>query len=245
MDAAFDAAIEFRSTLNAETDRGCALMAAAYLDDQLAVLLKAYFVDDLTVANTLLVPSQALGAFSARIDVAYLLGLLSREERKALHLIRKIRNDFGHVAQPLSFRHQVIADRCKNLQHLSFVKRSSHKAMLTWAVMAVLAGIDARRRNATHRQTPKDVIPAGIVGNVLPEAQAFPPFAEALRAYLGAKSDERPNALVNLRTVMARILGIDATNSEDTAMLDKLIGALLAIVAKSVARAGAPLSTTT
>ncbi len=39
----------FRATLDDETDRGCALMAAAYLDSQLEELLRKTFVDDLKV----------------------------------------------------------------------------------------------------------------------------------------------------------------------------------------------------
>lgn len=224
-DPDFDAAVEFRSTLTDETDRGCALMAAAYLDDRLAELLKAYFVDDLRVAKKLLEPTQPLGAFSVRIDVVYLLGLLSREHRKALHLIRKIRNDFGHVAKPISFRDQVIADRCKNLEHLSFVKRSSHRAMFNGAVMAVLAAINVRLRKATHREMPKDIILSKIVHKSLPlpEAQGFPLFADALIAYVAAKPEGQANALGNLRAAITKVLGIDPTNEEEATMFDKLM----------------------
>jgi hypothetical protein len=35
-----------RDTLNPETDRGCALMAAAYLDSQLELLLRKSFIPD-------------------------------------------------------------------------------------------------------------------------------------------------------------------------------------------------------
>jgi hypothetical protein len=44
----------FRSSLNQETDRGCALMAAAYLDTELEWLLKGHFVADSKVVNNLL-----------------------------------------------------------------------------------------------------------------------------------------------------------------------------------------------
>ena len=44
-------AFEFRRSLTPETDRGCALMAAAYLEDQLAELLMLYFVDDASLAK--------------------------------------------------------------------------------------------------------------------------------------------------------------------------------------------------
>jgi DNA-binding MltR family transcriptional regulator len=97
----FDSALEFRTTLNPETDRGCALMAAAYLDERLGEFMKGYFVDDSKVADDLLEQSRPLGTFSSRIDMAYALGLISEEEHRGLHPIRRIRNDFGHVAQPI------------------------------------------------------------------------------------------------------------------------------------------------
>ena len=41
---------------------------------------------------------------SSKIDVAYALGLLSSEERRELHLLRKIRNEFAHaVDHEISF----------------------------------------------------------------------------------------------------------------------------------------------
>jgi hypothetical protein len=79
-----DAAIEFRATLNSETDRGCALMAAAYLDDRLVDLLKSHFVDDDNRADELLGQSKPLGTFFSRIDLAYLPGLVSPDEHRAL-----------------------------------------------------------------------------------------------------------------------------------------------------------------
>jgi DNA-binding MltR family transcriptional regulator len=146
----FDAALAFRLTLSPETDRGCALMAAAYLDSRLGEWLALYFVDDPKVANKLLSQEGPLSTFSSRIELAYLLGLLSPRESQALNLIRKIRNEFAHIPEPTSFGHQKIASWCKSLEALGFYKRGNHRAMFTGAVMMVLAAINFRRRHTVH-----------------------------------------------------------------------------------------------
>jgi DNA-binding MltR family transcriptional regulator len=181
----FQAAIDFRSTLTHESDRGCALMAAAYLDNRLVELLKSYFVDDSKVADELLSQSRPLGAFSARIDLAYSLGLLTHAEHRALHLIRKIRNDFGHVPEPLSFATHAIAEKCKHLESMSFVKRIDHKAMFTGAVMVVLAALNARQRAAQHREGRKD-LRITREDNPLDENRRFNSFMQAVATYLSA-----------------------------------------------------------
>jgi DNA-binding MltR family transcriptional regulator len=57
-----------------------------------------------------------LGSFSAKIDTAYCLGLLSEDEYGDLHSIRHIRNDFAHKLTGLAFEYRSIADRCLNLK---------------------------------------------------------------------------------------------------------------------------------
>jgi DNA-binding MltR family transcriptional regulator len=222
----FEAAIDFRSSLNHESDRGCALMAAAYLDDRLAALLKSYFVDDSKVADELLGQSGPLGTFSARIDVAYSIGLLSHVERRALHLIRKIRNDFGHVPEPLSFTTQTIAEKCKHLESMSFVKRSTHKAMFTGAVMAVLAALNVRQRAAHHRDRRKDV-KITKEDNPLDENHRFNSFMQAVATYLSAMNagpEAETDAIEKLRYVIAEMVVDDPTTAarESQEMVDKL-----------------------
>ena len=82
-------AFDFRPTLTPETDRGCALMAAAYLDSQLDELLRAVFIDDQKVVGALLRREGPLGSFSAKIDMAYSLGLLPADAYRDLHLTEK------------------------------------------------------------------------------------------------------------------------------------------------------------
>jgi hypothetical protein len=111
--------ISFRRVLSRESDRGCALFAAAYLDQELSELLKSFFVDDEKVFNDISKGTNALSAFSSRIDICYLLGLIGPLARKDFHLVRKIRNDFAHVASDISFDTESIAQRCREFYSLS------------------------------------------------------------------------------------------------------------------------------
>src|SRR5215471_683584 len=103
-----DDVLRFRETLDAETDRGCALMAAAYLASLLEKLIRASLIGDIKKADELLGVSKPLGSFSSRIDLAHLLGHIGKSEHRDLQLIRKIRNDFGHTSNPLDFSHPPI-----------------------------------------------------------------------------------------------------------------------------------------
>jgi len=97
------------------SQRGWAIIAASQLDEQLTALLRAFFVDDQRSADQLLEDTGAISAFGARIELAFLLGLISARERRMLNLIRKIRNDFAHNSRIASFSQSPIKDRCLEL----------------------------------------------------------------------------------------------------------------------------------
>jgi len=139
----FDEVYSFRQRLSEESDRGCALMAAAYLDEELKKLLQKSFVNDKKIYNEILDHSAPLGSFSARIDLAYLLGLISKKSRRDLHLIRKVRNAFGHSSQKLTFADRAIAARCKELYHVG-VDTAKPRAKFSRVVMGVLAIIHSQ-----------------------------------------------------------------------------------------------------
>jgi DNA-binding MltR family transcriptional regulator len=154
----FDTDFDFRRTLSPETDRGCALMAAAYLDERLDELLRAFFIDDKAISESILGRDKPLSTFSSRIDLAYLLGLISPKERTALHIIRKIRNEFGHVASPLSFDEpKNIAPKCRNLENFVGHKEKSHRSMFTTAVMVLLGCITGEHSHTEHRKIRADM----------------------------------------------------------------------------------------
>ena len=91
--------------LSRESDRAAALLAAGYLDHLLGELLAVNMVVAQSQVEELLYKNGngPLGTFSARIDLAYCLGLTSDDEYRDLNLVRKIRNDFAHRLTGLIF----------------------------------------------------------------------------------------------------------------------------------------------
>jgi DNA-binding MltR family transcriptional regulator len=100
-----------------ESERGCALAGASFLEEELASLLKGYFVNNKKYVDEIFSPSGPLDSFSSRINMSYCLGLISNVARKDLNLIRKIRNRFAHSAENVSFEDTDIKAHCDKLYH--------------------------------------------------------------------------------------------------------------------------------
>lgn len=138
MQAAF---VDFRRELSRETDRGCALFAAAYLDQALSDLLFLSLVEHRNVESDLFEGTAPLATFSARIKMAFYLGKISASCRRDLDLIRKIRNDFAHHAKSLSFDSPAVADRCRSLEYSYHPKQHRPRGHFTAAACGILAKI--------------------------------------------------------------------------------------------------------
>lgn len=105
----------FLASFNRESDRGAALIAAAYVDDRLADVLGG-FLADLPVAKELLSGFNApLGTFSARAAAAFSLGLVEQSEFDEIGTIRKIRNEFAHRWEDVSFANGRVRDLAQSL----------------------------------------------------------------------------------------------------------------------------------
>jgi DNA-binding MltR family transcriptional regulator len=102
----------FRKALTSESDRGCVLLAAAYLDKSLSDLLYVSLVENKNIEKDLFDGTAPLATFSSRIKLAYYLGLISQACRRDLDTIRRIRNDFGHDPEIISFQKQSICEHC-------------------------------------------------------------------------------------------------------------------------------------
>jgi DNA-binding MltR family transcriptional regulator len=121
-----------------QADRGTALVAAAWLDDALATLLRSQFREDKSTADEIFRADGPLGSFSARIDTCYLLSLLEPMARRDLDLIRMIRNEFAHTRSKVTFASSQIKNRCNELHAAKAcaaggvrLTSSKHKFMVT------------------------------------------------------------------------------------------------------------------
>ncbi|MHB1142755.1 MAG: MltR family transcriptional regulator [Sulfuricaulis sp.] len=103
-----------------ESDRACVILSATLLDTALEALLRARLVPNATSTDSLLDGSNApLASFSARIDMAYRLGLISAQFARDLHIIRRIRNDFAHNISGCTFEDTSVRDRVMALSQSS------------------------------------------------------------------------------------------------------------------------------
>ena len=146
--------VAFRRALSEESDRGCALFAAAYLDAALEGLFRCSVLEGKKIDVELFEGSAPLATFSGRIRLAYYLGKISAEFRADLETIRKIRNEFAHDASLLSFETQSIADRCRNLGFSFHEPSARPRAHFTSAASGLVATIHALTVKA-ERPTPK------------------------------------------------------------------------------------------
>jgi mannitol operon repressor len=110
----------FLEELQKESPRAAVIVGGAFLDAQLQKLLAKFLINEKNAVNELLgnedKADRPLSAFSARIKAAYCLGLISKDERDDLNLIRRIRNRFAHRLHDLSFDDKEIVDWCNSLQ---------------------------------------------------------------------------------------------------------------------------------
>ena len=103
-----------------QTDRASALIATSYLEDRLLSAIKARIVRDDKLEQKMFRGSGPLTAFSAKIDLAFMLGIYGGEVQKMLHTIREIRNEFAHQPQPRDFNSQRIKDLCDNISFSAY-----------------------------------------------------------------------------------------------------------------------------
>lgn len=97
------------------SDRACAIVCVAYLDDFLQKIILSFLCEDSTAQNkTLFAQNGPLSTFSSKIVLAYRLGLISKYEQNSLNLIRKIRNAFAHDLHTDSFEYNPIKELLKN-----------------------------------------------------------------------------------------------------------------------------------
>jgi DNA-binding MltR family transcriptional regulator len=147
----FEVVYQFRTTLTAETDRGCSLMAASYLEAQLEAVLQKIFVGTIKQKNDLFGFNGPVGTFSSKIKIAFAIGLISEEHFNDLNWIRKIRNEFGHDFKPIGFDTSHISNLVKNLKSHYFEQTEvGERDVFTNTVLSVLAHIYTAKMKHPH-----------------------------------------------------------------------------------------------
>ena len=107
---------KFTAHYEGESDRAVVLLASSYLDAILERLLSKCLVP-CKRTKALFSGYAPLATFSARIDIAFAVGVIPNHLARDLHIIRKLRNLCAHKADKLEFSSEEIKDLCNNLSH--------------------------------------------------------------------------------------------------------------------------------
>lgn len=99
-----------------ESDRAAVILTVSLIDEALHSLLKAYLVPVNSSSDEMFEGANApIGTFSAKINMAYRLGLISTKFTRDVHLLRKIRNSFAHDLYGCDFKNGSVKSRIVEL----------------------------------------------------------------------------------------------------------------------------------
>ncbi len=174
--------VSFRKELTAESDRGCALLAASHLDFLLEQMLSAKLIGTKKQKKQLFDFNGPLGTFSGRIIMSYSLGLISDIRLADLNTIRKIRNDFGHSPSTISFEDERINSLCNNLK-LTLETNKTPRAKFITSVSWISGGL----LGLAYKEKPFEQIEEIDLQNVKGSAMKAMEIAKAL---LNNKNEE-------------------------------------------------------
>jgi hypothetical protein len=110
-----DAYTEFIHEFRNESDRAAVILGAAKLDYLLLQIAAKFLLPNVGSRDELLEGDSGLATFSSRIHFCYRAGLIDAEFVRALHMIRKIRNDFAHEVAGCNLNTGPHQDRIRSL----------------------------------------------------------------------------------------------------------------------------------
>ncbi|HEX7378303.1 MAG TPA: hypothetical protein VF278_14390 [Pirellulales bacterium] len=117
--------------LQEQTDRGVAIIGGSYVENALEAYMRSVWrnesegSDEVKILPEIFNFSGPVGAFSAKIRIAFISRLIGRKAYKDLNTVKDIRNDFAHKIvwdsmsashEPLRFSTASVGARCKNLE---------------------------------------------------------------------------------------------------------------------------------
>jgi DNA-binding MltR family transcriptional regulator len=145
--------------LQAQSDRGCAIIAASILEELLEELLKKRLIGGTAMMERLFSfdKNGPLAHFKAKIDIAYSIGLISAEKRADLHAIRDIRNRFAHRVEPIDFSDKKIEAWCAKFHDFPDIQGTRRRFTLRVSLIAMATVLQTTQFTEKLTETMKDV----------------------------------------------------------------------------------------
>ena len=99
--------------IKTKSDRAIAIVGGSIIEQCLEAAILERFHHNKAIRDRIFNPSGALGSFSSKIDMGFLLGIYAAPAHRDLRTVKDIRNAFAHSLDISSFNNQKITDLCK------------------------------------------------------------------------------------------------------------------------------------
>ena len=104
------------SDLHKLPDRAAAIVGAAIIESQILEILKQELRNGKTFEQFFVNSSGAGSTLAAKLNVLYMLRLISKDAKQDLSCIGDIRNLFAHRLAISSFEHELVSKKCLELK---------------------------------------------------------------------------------------------------------------------------------
>lgn len=118
-----DAVSLYFETLKSESERGKIILLASKIDELLSQLLEQFFKPqrgNKKDKDKLFRDMGPLSSFSARIEMAYRVGLITKITADCFDILREIRNDCAHTMEAFTYWKGKHGQKFENFKQLSF-----------------------------------------------------------------------------------------------------------------------------
>ncbi|WP_426687216.1 hypothetical protein [Rhodanobacter ginsengiterrae] len=134
--------------MSGESDRAVAVVGAAWVEEAIGKAIESFLENHSEAKQRLFNGAGPLATFSAKIDLARLLGLMTDAIHSDLHTVRKIRNDFAHLVAHktehtrLTFSSDHIKDKCLALRCVTTERHTDPRVAFTRACATLNADFE-------------------------------------------------------------------------------------------------------
>jgi mannitol operon repressor len=137
--------------LNAETDRGAALVVTSFLDRLLGDALTAFLIENESTRALLVGFNAPLGTLSTKIAACHALGIITEGEMRQSNILRKVRNEFAHQIE-VTFENGRVKDLCGNFSVPEKDQAANARGKFIKASMLLLIALINRPHNVAQKR---------------------------------------------------------------------------------------------
>ena len=132
------------------------------MENRLGALIESFLLEKPKLIKRLLKgPLAPLSTFYSRTLTAYLLGLISEDEKNDLDIIRSIRNDFAHSHKALEFSSPTISNKISKLRvpllvpsNIKNAGSATPRQLFIDTVSMISTFLDKRRMSLKDKRKP-------------------------------------------------------------------------------------------